>query len=141
MPTKNAHQPHENASGQNATLPNFSFCSFPRPPLWNAQSDEIPTISDKFPTSQSSQNISKTQCFHTQQKRETSSVSWIVHLFETANNNNFPIKNTIFTSFKKGQHIMRMHNFHKKKATTTNHVTTTAPALQTTPTTTAHDHC
>ena len=28
MPTKNAHHTHEDASGQNATLPNFSFAFF-----------------------------------------------------------------------------------------------------------------
>ena len=65
MPTKNAHNTHENASGQNATLPIFLSARFRAPPLWNTQSDEFPT----FPTSQTSQNISKMQCFHAQQKQ------------------------------------------------------------------------
>ena len=72
-------------------------------------------------------------------KTRKSSVSWIVRYFLKMHKiTSFPIKNTIFTSFKKGQNISRMHTFHKA-ATTTKHVTMTAPALHTTPTT-AHDH-
>ena len=47
MPTKNAHNTHENASGQNATLPIFLSARFRAPPLWNTQSDEFPTFSNE----------------------------------------------------------------------------------------------
>ena len=51
MPTKNAHNTHENASGQNAALPIFVV------------DHAIRRISDKCLTCQTSQNISKITCF------------------------------------------------------------------------------
>ena len=51
MPTKNAHNTHEDASGQNAALPIF------------AVDHAIRRISDKCLTCQTSQNISKMQRF------------------------------------------------------------------------------
>ena len=51
MPTKNAHNTHENASGQNAALPFFVV------------DHAIRRISDKCLTCQTSQNISKMTCF------------------------------------------------------------------------------
>ena len=51
MPTKNAHHTHEDASGQNATLPIFVV------------DHAIRRISDKCLTCQTSQNISKMQRF------------------------------------------------------------------------------
>ena len=117
MLTKNAHHTHENASGQDTTLPNCSFFFFPCQPPENTQSHQN---SNKFTTSQSSQNISKTQRFSHAAKTRKSSVSWIVRYFLKLHKiTSFQIKNTIFTSFKKGQNISRMHTFHKA-ATTTN---------------------
>ena len=51
------------------------FLLFPTPA---ALEHAIRRNSDKFPTSQSRQHITKKQRFHTQQEQDKSSVSWIV---------------------------------------------------------------
>ena len=88
MLTKNAHHTHENASGQNATLPIFVV------------DHAIRRISDKFLTCQTSQNISKMRCFsHAAKTRKKfsrldsskkSSVGWIVS--SNAQSNEIPTK-------------------------------------------------
>ena len=92
------------------------FLLFPAPAVLERA---IRRVSDNFPTSQSSQNISKTQRFSHAAKTRKSSVSWIVRYFLKLHKiTSFQIKNTIFTSFKKGQNISRMHTFHKAATTT-----------------------
>ena len=66
MPTKNAHHTHENASGQNATLPIFLSARFRAPPLWNTQSDEFPTFSNESNKPKHKQNAA----FSTHSKNE-----------------------------------------------------------------------
>ena len=88
MLTKNAHNTHEDASGQNAALPIFVV------------DHAIRRISDKFPTSETSQNISKMTCFsHAAKTRKKfssldsskkSSVGWIVS--SNAQSNEIPTK-------------------------------------------------
>ena len=88
MPTKNAHNTHENASGQNAALPIFVV------------DHAIRRISDKCLTCQTSQNISKMTCFsHAAKTRKKfssldsskkSSVGWIVS--SNAQSNEIPTK-------------------------------------------------
>ena len=78
----------------------FFFCFFPRLPPENTQSLQN---SNKFTTSQSSQNISKTQRFSHAAKNEKKFSKLDCSLFfETAKNNPFPNQKHGFHEFQKG---------------------------------------
>ena len=78
----------------------FFFCFFPRLPPENTQSLQN---SNKFTTSQSSQNISKTQRFsHAAKNEKKFSKLDCSFFFETAKNNLFPNQKHDFHEFQKG---------------------------------------
>ena len=99
MPTKNAHHTHENASGQDTTLPNFSFAFSAPATRKHAISSKFQQIHNESIKPKHKQNTT----FFTRSKNKKKFSKLDCSLFfETAQNNIFPNQKHDFHEFQKG---------------------------------------